>query len=281
MLPPLLHGGDTHAHTLAPPRGRRSTIARVMTGAGFRDHFSRAASAYARFRPRYPDALFDWLLAQAPSHDCAWDCGTGSGQAATALADRFALVVATDASVAQLARAEAHPRVRYVAGTAERAPLRAGAVSLVTVAQALHWFDTGRFFAEACRALVRGGVIAAWTYGNPSIVDDAACDRALVRCLDGVAAYWPPEREHVLAGYHTILFPFAEITAPTLALEQRWSLDELTGYVGTWSAVLRHRQSTGEDPTERLRAELTEAWGDPELPRLVRWPLAVRAGRST
>ena len=257
-----------------------TTVAHAMTGAGFRDHFSSAASAYARFRPRYPDALFDWLVTQVPSHDCAWDCGTGSGQAATTLADWFALVVATDASVAQLARADAHRRVRYVACTAERAPLRDGAVSLVTVAQALHWFDTGAFFAEARRALVRGGVIAAWTYGNPTIADDAACDRALARCLAAVAAYWPPERRHVLAEYRTIPFPFDQIAAPTLALEQRWTLDELTGYVGTWSAVLRHRQSTGEDPTERLRAELAEVWGDRELPRLVRWPLAVRAGRA-
>ena len=257
-------------------------IAGVMrNAAGFRDHFSSAASAYARFRPRYPDALFDWLRAQVPSHDRAWDCGTGSGQAATALADSFTLVVATDASVAQLARADAHPRVRYVACTAEHAPLRTGAVSLVTVAQALHWFDTGRFFAEARRTLVRGGVIAAWTYGNPTVADDAACDQALARCLDAVAAYWPPERDLVLAEYRTIPFPFDELTAPTLVLEQRWTLDELTGYVGTWSAVLRYRQSIGDDPTERLRAELSEVWGDASLPRLVRWPLAVRAGRAS
>lgn len=254
---------------------------RARNEAGFRDHFSSAASAYARFRPRYPDALFDWLLSQVPSLDCAWDCGTGSGQAATTLAERFALVVATDASVAQLAQADAHPRVRYVACTAEHAPLRAGAVSLVTVAQALHWFDTDRFFAEARRALVRGGVIAAWTYGNPTIADDAACDRALARCLDAVAEYWPHERELVLAGYRTIPFPFDEISAPALALEQRWTLDELTGYVGTWSAVLRFRQAIGEDPTQRLRAELAEVWGDPEQPHLVRWPLAVRAGRRS
>jgi SAM-dependent methyltransferase len=251
-----------------------------MTGAGFRDHFSGAASAYARFRPRYPDALFDWLLSQVPSHLRAWDCGTGSGQAATVLAKRFALVVATDASIAQLTRADAHPRVRYVACTAECAPLRDGAVSLVTVAQALHWFDTAGFFAEARRTLVRGGVIAAWTYGNPNVADDAACDRALAGCLDAVEAYWPPERAHVLAGYGTIPFPFVEITAPTLSLEQRWTLDELTGYVGTWSAVLRYRQAVGEDPAERLRVELTEVWGDPAVPRLVRWPLAVRAGRA-
>jgi hypothetical protein len=167
-----------------------------------------------------------------------------------------------------------------VACTAERAPLRGGAASLVTVAQALHWFDTDGFFAEARRALVRGGVIAAWSYGNPTVADDAPCDRALARCLDAVAVYWPPEREHVLAGYRTIPFPFDEVAAPPLALEQRWTLDELAGYVGTWSAVLRYREAIGEDPTERLRAELAEVWGDPALKHLVRWPLAVRAGRA-
>jgi len=78
---------------------------------GFADHFSATAAAYATFRPRYPDALFEWLAAIAPSRECAWDCATGSGQAASGLARHFEQVVATDPSAAQLAHAAAGDHV--------------------------------------------------------------------------------------------------------------------------------------------------------------------------
>ena len=57
--------------------------------AAFKDHFSGHAAAYARARPTYPDALFDWLAARCDRHDLAWDAGCGNGQASLALADRF------------------------------------------------------------------------------------------------------------------------------------------------------------------------------------------------
>ena len=84
-----------------------------MSGAGFKDHFSERAVGYAQFRPTYPAALFDWLTRLAPGRACAWDAGTGNGQAALGLAERFERVVATDASPAQIANARAHPRVAY------------------------------------------------------------------------------------------------------------------------------------------------------------------------
>src|SRR4051812_8356731 len=115
----------------------------------FADHFSRTAEAYAAFRPHYPDGLFEWLAVVAPTRDRAWDCATGSGQAATGLAKHFAHVVATDPSTAQLAHASASPRVTYVAMTAECAALGARSVALVTVAQALHWIDRLSFYDEA------------------------------------------------------------------------------------------------------------------------------------
>src|SRR5260370_8111401 len=83
----------------------------------FRDQFAQAAPAYATFRPRYPAALFGALAAHAPARHLAWDCATGSGQAAIGLAEHFEQVVATDASEAQLAAALPHPRVRYQRAT--------------------------------------------------------------------------------------------------------------------------------------------------------------------
>jgi SAM-dependent methyltransferase len=247
--------------------------------ATFRDHFSTQAAAYAAFRPRYPDPLFDWAAGLAPGRDLAWDCGTGSGQAAVALADRFARVHATDASAAQLAHAAAHPRVTYAVAPAERSGLADAAVDLVTVAQALHWFDLDPFYAEVRRVLRPGGAIAVWSYGDLR-TGDPALDAPLLHFAHvTLGPWWPPERALVDAGYRTIPFPFREVAPPAFALEHRWTLPELAGYLRSWSATLRWQAAHGTDPVAPLEAALRAPWGDPDERRPITWPLAIRAGR--
>src|SRR5688572_30336923 len=114
--------------------------------ATFRDHFSASSRRYAKFRPGYPQALFDWVSAESPGRRRAWDCATGTGQAANGLARQFELVVATDASSAQLTQAGRHPRVRYVRCLAEASGLASRSMDVVTAAQAVHWFDMPAFF---------------------------------------------------------------------------------------------------------------------------------------
>ena len=150
--------------------------------ASFSDHYSAGASGYASFRPGYPRALFEWLAAVAPDRRLAWDCGTGSGQAAVRLADHFAHVVATDPSSAQLAHASRRSGVHYAAMSAEHSALAAGSVSLVTVAQALHWFDQLAFYAEVRRVLAARGIVAVWSYGLLTL-HDPALDDVVRRCL--------------------------------------------------------------------------------------------------
>jgi SAM-dependent methyltransferase len=248
-----------------------------MTAPG-RDHFSESAAAYAAFRPRYPAALFAWIAEQVADRGRAWDCATGSGQAAVGLAEHFREVVASDASVALLGEAEGHARVRYVACAAERAALRSGSVSLVTVAQALHWLELEPFYAEVRRVLVPGGLVAVWCYGLLELEGEIG---EVVRRFEGevVGPYWPPERALVDSGYATVPFPFAELAAPSFAIERRWTLAELAGYVGTWSAVRQYRRARGEDPMPGLVRELAGRWGDGATARHVRWPVRVRAGR--
>jgi len=243
----------------------------------FPDHFSAGAADYAAFRPHYPDSLFAWLAERTTARRRVWDCGTGSGQAAVALAERFDYVVATDASRAQLANATPHPRVGYAAMAAERAALAASSVDLVTVAQALHWFDREAFFGEVRRVLAPGGFVAAWTYG-PMELDDELFAIGRRFYAETVGPYWPPERSLVDAGYGDIAFPFAEVAAPELWMAHEWTLRETLGYVATWSAVQAYRRGRGEDPLPRLAAELAPAWGDPERRRLVRWRIRMRAG---
>ena len=245
--------------------------------ARFKDHFSRDATAYAEYRPHYPGELFAWLAAQAPSRQLAWDVGTGNGQAAVALAEYFSRVVATDPSEKQLAGAPAHPRLEY-RQAAEEAAFPDASVDLVTVAQALHWFDRPRFWAEARRVLRPRGVIAVWCYELQRVSREI--DRLIHRFYhDTVGRWWPPDRKLVEQGYRTIEFPFPEITPPEFSMTAEWTLEQQLGYIGTWSAVSRIREATGQDPVVGLRPELEQAWGAGR--RLVSWPLSLRVGLRT
>ena len=246
----------------------------------FSDHFSSTAAGYASYRPTYPATLFEWLGQVASRHAVAWDCGTGSGQAAVAVAEHFALVVATDPSTAQLAHAAPHPRVRYAAMPAERSALASGSASLITVAQALHWFDQQVFFAEARRVLAPGGVIAVWSYGVVTLQDDALDD--VIRRFHGEAMgpFWPAERRLVDEGYRDLVLPFEPIAAPRFAMEATWTLSQLAGYLSTWSSVQRARAATGRDPIGEVAESLRRTWGREGQVRRVSWPLMLLVGRA-
>ena len=153
-------------------------------------------------------------------------------------------------------------------------------MSLVTVAQALHWFDAGAFFAEARRVLAPGGALAAWSYGDPTLGDPAldAVLRAYARGTLG--PWWPAERRLVDEGYRSIDFPFREVEAPAFTLEHAWTLAELAGYLRSWSATLRLQAAAGGDPVAAVEAALRPLWGAPDARRAVRWPVSMRAGHA-
>lgn len=242
----------------------------------FKDHFSGQAADYERYRPGYPDELFDFLASIAPARDRALDVATGSGQAAVGLARHFAHVRATEPSAEQLARARRHPRVEYLRETAESIAAPDGHFDLVTAAQAAHWFDAPRFNAEAERVLRPGGVIALWTYEKFRV--DTAID-ALVDDFyrNVVGPYWPRERRHVEEGYRSLVFPFDELSTPTFVLETRWDVATAIRYLGTWSAVQRYRAARACDPLVLIEPLLAAAWGTGA--RLLRWPIHLRVAR--
>jgi SAM-dependent methyltransferase len=188
-------------------------------------------------------------------------------------------VIATDRSEAQLAEAPAHPRVEYRVAPAEASALDTGSADLVTVAQALHWFDRARFYPEARRVIRPGGLLAVWSYG-PARVRTPAVDEVVGRFAELVRPWWPPERALVESGYRTIEFPFAELEAPAFEMSADWSTDELLGYLATWSATRACIEGMGNDPLPALRAALTRAGGPASQRHRVEWPLALRVGRA-
>ncbi|PKA58531.1 hypothetical protein AXF42_Ash008818 [Apostasia shenzhenica] len=260
------------------------------------DLFRKQAQNYAAARPTYPPELFRYIASKCPSGRLAWDVGTGSGQAAASLATLFDSVVATDASPEQLSYAPAHllPNVRFVL-TPPAIPLAdvhrliasPGAVDLVTVAQALHWFDLPAFYALA-RAVLRrpGGVLAAWCY-LPPVVDGGEVDEIYRRVYESLAPYWAPERKMVEEEYAAVEFPFEAVeaekgTGPVrgFAAEREMAAGDFLEYVRSGSAY----QTARENGVELLRPEVVEelvrAWGmDGKEVQKVRFPISLRIGR--
>jgi SAM-dependent methyltransferase len=250
-----------------------------MSEPTFSDHFSGHAAQYAQFRPVYPSALYAYLASICPRRTRAWDCATGSGQAAVALAGYFDQVIATDASAEQVAHAEVAANVEYRLAPAEVSGIEAGSVDLVTVAQALHWFDLQAFYAEVDRVLRPGGVLAVWCYElfqcSPDV--DAWVEYLYSKL---VGAYWPPERRFIEDGYRSLPFPYAEQDPPPFAMEARWDLARTIGYLRTWSAVQRYVEAQGQDPVAEIALQMGGAWGEAGQIRTIRWPLHLRVGRK-
>ncbi|RJQ74587.1 MAG: class I SAM-dependent methyltransferase [Desulfobacteraceae bacterium] len=247
--------------------------------ASFPDHFSAISDNYAQFRPRYPEVLFGYLAATTPQRDLAWDCATGSGQAALPLAQFFSRVIAADASAQQVSKAAKHPRVHYLVTSAEASGLRPASIDLITVAQALHWFDLPRFYAEVERVLRPGGVLAVWSYGRLQVAHETI-QTLFDRFYDHIIGpYWPPERRFVEEGYRSFNFPFEELQPPGFALTAEWPLHHLAGYLRTWSATQKFMQAHGTDPVSDLLPQLERHWGNPQSPRMISWPIALRSGR--
>jgi SAM-dependent methyltransferase len=247
--------------------------------ATFKDHFSQQAAVYAKFRPRYPQKLFDYLGSIAPTRQLAWDCGTGNGQAALGLASVFDRVIATDASEKQIANAQSHATIDYRVAPAENSSIGSRTIDLILVAQALHWFDLDRFYAEARRVLKPDGILAASAYNLLHI--DKAIDQVVNRYYhEVVGPFWPPERR-LVEEFADLSFPFREIDAPKFKMTAHWNLDRLLGYLRTWSSTQRFIAAKGGDPLDQISDDLRTAWGAPEQTRTVTWPLTMRIGRKS
>ncbi len=242
----------------------------------FKDHFSKQSEDYTRFRPIYPQSLYAWLASITQNHHHVWDCATGNGQAAVALANYFDKVAASDASENQILHAKQHPKVRYFTAPAERSGLEESSMDMISVAQAFHWFQFEAFFSEARRVLKPGGILAIWAYGFLTI--DKAVDNAVNSLYKGaLESHWPPERRYIEEEYATIPFPFQELQTPDFFMEAQWSQADLTGYLRTWSAVVRYKEEHGSDPVDAVEAQIKDIWGN-EVHRSVRWPIYLRVG---
>lgn len=243
----------------------------------FKDYFSKQSDIYAKYRPQYPHELYAFLASQTPAHYKVWDCGTGNGQAAIDLTKYYTEVFATDPSEQQIEHSIQHPQVTYAVEKAEQPSLTDQSVDLITVANAMHWFDLDMFYAEVKRVLKKGGILAAWSYALPLISDEV--DPIVYNFHHGVLNdYWVAENRLVEKEYTTIPFPFKELSHPDFFSSKQMNLEDTIGYFNTWSAVQRFITKNNVNPTIQLAEELANVWGNPETKRTFRWKLALKIG---
>ncbi|XP_010543932.1 PREDICTED: putative methyltransferase DDB_G0268948 [Tarenaya hassleriana] len=255
--------------------------------------FIKQAGEYAAARPNYPTKLFEFIASKTPCHDLAWDVGTGSGQAVSSLARIYKNVVATDTSPSQLEFAPKLPNARYqltppVMSLSEIAGLVApeSSADLVTVAQALHWFDLPTFYGHVKHVLKKPhGVFAAWCYTNPEV--NSAVDEVFRRYYsESLGPYWDKARRLVEDEYRSIEFPFEAVdgevsTEPMrFAAEREMGMEEYMTYLRSSSAYQTAREKGLELLTPEMEAEFAGSWEeDGEEKKVVRFPIFLRIGK--
>jgi SAM-dependent methyltransferase len=221
-----------------------------------KDLFSAHADIYAKYRPLYPRDLYDFILNQVTSKEIALDCGTGNGQAASVLAEHFMEVHATDISEKQIGNAIQKPNLYYHICLAEETPFADNKFDLIVSATAVHWFQLDNFFKEVKRIGKNNSVCACWGYKVFRTHEPALNELIDKFYFQKIHNYWDAERRHVDAEYKSIPFPFDEIKDPGFATRLQWDLDELEGYLNTWSAVQHYLRIHNLNPVNELMREI-------------------------
>lgn len=242
-----------------------------------KDLFSKQANSYARYRPGYPSEMIDYILQFVEKRNAAWDCATGNGQAAIMLAPHFQSVEASDISERQIANAIQDRRIHYSVSNAEATSFQEQSFDLITVAQAYHWFNFTAFEKEVRRVLKSDGIIAIWGYALVSSDYEELNKQLNAFYEDTVGPYWDPERKYLEDHYRSVPFPYNEIESKEFTITQQWSLDDLLGYLNTWSSVQHFIKANGFNPVEELKADLKKLWTDLDVVSF-RFPLFLRLG---
>ncbi len=240
-----------------------------------KDNFSVQSDEYAIYRPHYPKEIFNFLFSHTKVNETAWDCATGNGQVAVELAKHFKKVYATDISEKQISNAPLIKNIIYKIEPAEKTSFPDNLFDLITVAQAIHWFNFDMFYKEVYRTIKNNGLFAAISYSLCKSDNDT--DRLLLHFYKNITGpYWDPERKYIDEKYQTIPFPFTEIETQEFNHEVQWTIDQFTGFLQTWSAVQHYKKQNNIDPVSIIYNDLKYTWGRNPQKKFL-FPVIMRA----
>lgn len=241
------------------------------------DRFSTQAAKYKKYRPVYPKEIYAELLKHVHQQHACWDCGTGNGQVAAVLAKHFNRVEATDISQKQIDQATSLDNIRYSVQRAEQTNFDDDQFDLITVAQAVHWFDFERFNAEVKRVAKNGCLIAIWGYGLIKVTPE---DQIILQFEEEIVGpFWDVERQHIDSHYDTIPFDFEPIKLErSFQIEVTWNFDHLRGYFESWSCVQNYLKEKRINPVPDLMDRLEPFWPENKT-RKVTFPIFLKMGR--
>ncbi|KAL2923688.1 putative methyltransferase [Bienertia sinuspersici] len=257
--------------------------------------FVNQAKEYANGRPTYPKELFEFIASKTPSHLLVWDVATGSGQAIPPLAKMYKKVIATDTSEKQLEFAPKLSNVNYQhtcpnmsIHQLQQHVASQSTLDLVTIAQALHWFNQAEFFDLVKWALKKpNGVIAAWCYTLPEVNPEVDDVFGPFYELDS-KPYWDEARKLVDNKYMDIYFPFEPVdgldhTGPfQFNAEKLMDFHDYMLYIRSWSAYNTAKENGVELLTDEVTQKFKYAWnisGDGSGQKLVNFPIYLRIGK--
>jgi len=242
-----------------------------------KDNFSSQSVEYAKFRPTYPLDFFDYLYSIVQKMHNAWDCGTGNGQVAHELAKSFDTIFATDISQTQIDNAFQTNNIFYSVQPAEKTDFNNHIFDLIIVAQAIHWFDFEKFYAEVRRTAKENATICVVGYGRLEISQQI--DKLITNFYTKIIGkYWDKERRYIDENYETIPFPFEELETPKFENKHQWNLEHLIGYLNTWSAVKNFIKQNDYNPINELEIKLKQLWKDGQI-KEVKFPILLRVGK--
>ncbi|KAG2716173.1 hypothetical protein I3760_03G111500 [Carya illinoinensis] len=253
--------------------------------------FDKQAEIYVDARPTYPTEWYSKLATLTPQHSLAWDVGTGNGQAALGVVEHYEQVIGTDISENQLKHAKQHPRVKYIhtplsLSDDEFVTLMGGEnkVDLVTVAEAVHWFDLPKFYSLVTRLLHKpGGVIAVWGYYG--MVVSTTFDPLTKRFREATNPFWDPRAHLLLDGYRTLPFPFESVRLGSegeplqLEMQRNLSIEGVVRMLRSLSAVTAAKHQGVDLLSEGVIEDLESAWGGPNKIRTVTYKAFMLSGK--
>lgn len=224
-----------------------------------KDNFSNQADLYAMYRPSYPESLMHEIISHCKEKQLLWDCACGNGQISNLLSPFFKNIIATDISEKQIAHAHQKPNIEYRIESAENNSLKNSSADLIVVAQAIHWFHFAEFYKEVNRVLKANGIIAVLGYGLFTSIPEVD---SIIQTfyVDVVGPYWDPERRYLDEKYESIPFPFKEIKLDRHYSKYDWGVEDIIGYLNTWSAIQHFINKNGYNPTNSIKLDLIKAF---------------------